>query len=33
MRELENAAGKVDDKNALQFLSDIRKTFPQVLTR
>ena len=33
MKELEDAAGKVDDKDTLQFLSDIRKAFPQVLTR
>ena len=31
MKELEGAAGKVEDQEALQFLSDIRKVFPQAL--
>jgi hypothetical protein len=33
LKDLEDAASKVGDEEALQFLSDVRKTFPQVLTR
>jgi hypothetical protein len=33
MKDLQDAAGKIGDENVLKFLSDVRKTFPDVLTR
>jgi hypothetical protein len=33
MKELEDAANKIEDADALQFLTEIRKTFPQALSR
>ncbi|MHB1220290.1 MAG: hypothetical protein ACYC1L_19055 [Alphaproteobacteria bacterium] len=32
-KELEGAANKANDENAIQFLNDIRRAFPQVLAR
>lgn len=33
LKDLEDAAGKVGDQETLQFLGDVRRTFPQLLMR